>query len=510
MPPRPRARPAVDLGELSAYEREREARIAANAARLASLQVKEAAAALAPPPKAPRAAAKRGVKRERADPGPRRESARLQGVQADGRYVEDELRGGKLILTAGPGGGRGASPPAERERHPAGDVAFASTNEGDDAAYLAALRAVRGGASTAGGLMGRLFGRGGGSAASPSPPLLSRLAGATLAEADVAKVTRDGIVHLAFHPTAPKLLLAAGAKSGRISLFDVNASTGAPTDDAGVLEFAGVHNQYISGLKWVAATGVLMTCSYDGSVRTLDPEAAAFRPALLDSGAEFSAFDAADDGSVAVVGDKDGDALVIDPRTPGAAPISVVALADRKINTLHLTPGPSPVSVAASFSNGDVRVFDLRALRAAAPAAAGKAAKLATPTLAGGHTHSAQAAYWCPDGSRRLLTTSRDNTLGVWEEGAGGSLSLAASCPHDNDTGRWIIPFRAVWAPAGDGVLCGGMRRTVDVFKATGGRPVAALRDDAMTAIASRLAAHPTAGVLAAATASGRVNVWRH
>lgn len=508
MPPRRRAPPPViDLPALTEYEREREARIAANRARLASLQVAEAAAALAPPPKAPRAAAKRGVKRERADPGPRRASARLQGTAADGRYVEDELRGGKLILTAGPGGARGASPPAERERHPAGDVPFASDNGGDDAAYLAALRqGAGGGVPAAGGLLGRLFG----GKASTAAPDLKRIAAATLAEADVAKVTRDGIVHLAFHPTAGKLILAAGAKSGRVSLFDVNAATGAATDDAGVLEFAGVHNQYVSGLKWVAATGRLMTCSYDGSVRSLDPEAAVFAPALLDGGAEFSAFDAADDGSVAVVGDKDGDAVVVDPRAPGAAPVATAALADRKINTLHLSPGPSPTSIAASFSNGDVRVFDLRALRAEAPPAAGKAAKLVSPAAAGGHSYSTQAAYWCPNGSRRLLTTSRDNTLGVWEEGAGGSLTLAASCPHDNDTGRWIIPFRAVWAPSGDGVLCGGMRRTVDVFAARGGAPVAALRGEAMTAIASRLAPHPTAGVLAAATASGRVNVWRY
>lgn len=54
----------------------------------------------------------------------------------------------------------------------------------------------------------------------------------------------------------------------------------------------------------------------------------------------------------------------------------------------------------------------------------------------------------CPDtgcpgaGSKKVLTTSRDNTLRVWD--GGRSLAQLVSIPHNNFTGRWTIPFRSV------------------------------------------------------------------
>lgn len=40
---------------------------------------------------------------------------------------------------------------------------------------------------------------------------------------------------------------------------------------------------------------------------------------------------------------------------------------------------------------------------------------------------------------------------------------------HDNNTGRWVLPFRACWTAAGDGVVVGNMKRFVDVFDAASG-----------------------------------------
>jgi len=62
-------------------------------------------------------------------------------------------------------------------------------------------------------------------------------------------------------------------------------------------------------------------------------------------------------------------------------------------------------------------------------------------------------------GSKRVLTTSRDNTLRIWD-GAKG-LAERVVIKHNNNTGRWISPLRAVWSPAGDAVICGNMGRMV-------------------------------------------------
>ena len=64
-----------------------------------------------------------------------------------------------------------------------------------------------------------------------------------------------------------------------------------------------------------------------------------------------------------------------------------------------------------------------------------------------------------PAGSQRIVSTSRDNTLQVWD--AQKSLERGAVMKHNNNTGRWISPFRAVWAPAADAIVVGNMGRQV-------------------------------------------------
>ena len=46
-----------------------------------------------------------------------------------------------------------------------------------------------------------------------------------LRESDVAKVTREGISHLAFHPTSSDLVIATGDKQGHVALWDVDKKT---------------------------------------------------------------------------------------------------------------------------------------------------------------------------------------------------------------------------------------------------------------------------------------------
>ena len=470
------------------------------------------------------------------------------------------------------------------ERHPLGDVPFKSENglPGMDEAFLAVLQR----AAASGSVRKEAASGGDRLLLSPAPhPALTAtippaFAGATLAEEDVTKVTREGIVHLAFHPTAvreggggrggasssARLLLAAGAKSGRVSLWDVDFEGTAPADvvaadadadadaptandagaAAGVLEFAP-HYSYISGLAWAGAggaAGTLFTASYDGSVRALDvSRGGSVAPALLHADAEFSAFDVSPDGRWGVVADKDGVGRVFAPRSGGmpatsgeddpsssdptagsrGAVVGEYALADRKVNCVSIEPGLGR-AVAASSSDGAVRVFDLRSLASGGVSSSKRGPPSARPIATAAHAQTVQGCYFAPDGSGRVLTTSRDDTLGVWgglDGSVGGKKGAAAptdltrltSCKHNNNTGRWVIPFRAIWAPpawGGDTVLVGGMSRTIDVFSAGSGKALASLRSpEHMTAIPSRVCAHPTLPVLCGATASGRVNVFR-
>lgn len=64
-------------------------------------------------------------------------------------------------------------------------------------------------------------------------------------------------------------------------------------------------------------------------------------------------------------------------------------------------------------------------------------------------------------GSQRVLSTSRDDSLRVWD--AKKELTQLSSFHHYNNTGRWVVPFRAVWGAASDTVICGSMKRTVSL-----------------------------------------------
>ena len=69
------------------------------------------------------------------------------------------------------------------------------------------------------------------------------------------------------------------------------------------------------------------------------------------------------------------------------------------------------------------------------------------------------AVLHVPAGSEQVLTTSRDNTLAVWDAKQG--LDIVTTIGHNNNTGRWVVPFRASWGPAGDALMCGSMDRQV-------------------------------------------------
>ncbi len=213
------------------------------------------------------------------------------------------------------------------------------------------------------------------------------------------------------------------------------------------------------------------------------------------------------------IGDKDGELTVIDiretPRTP-----KCLQLSDRKLNTLHMHP-QQPHWMATATGDGGVAVWDVRTWSTSSSHHAGSKRKTSSPTplMRGSHRQTCQAAYFSPMGDGLIVSTSRDNTVQIWDAqtaGKGDTLSLVESKHHNNDTGRWIIPFRAVWGPAGDCVLVGNMGRAVDVLGVGAGAMVGQLSDqEHMTAIPSRNICHPSAALLAASTGSGRVHVYR-
>lgn len=161
-----------------------------------------------------------------------------------------------------------------------------------------------------------------------------------------------------------------------------------------------------------------------------------------------------------------------------------IGLHEKKINSLSLDLDER--QLASACSDGSIAVWDVRQLKP-------KCRPLATAR----HAYTCQSAFFAPDGalwllvnavayslchllalelfvgvhrmrrignicskvlvlmttvglmtcagSQRLLSTSRDNTLRIWSR----ELKQLVSIPHNNNTGRWISPFRGAHESGG-------------------------------------------------------------
>lgn len=492
---------SFDDDGLTAFERERDARIARNKARMEALNINTLSAdvgnrgAKGPAPSARGIAGKRTREKKSTEPSePLRRSSRARNIAPElAAGVDRERRDGTVVLADGatyhPASGELTAAPVRTR--PSGEVKLDSENGNEklDAAFIAELKEK----------MGKFVEtKERPISASVSAMVKNRL---TLRDIDVAKCVPKGVTHLDFSHDESMLLVASGDKEGHIGLWRVDKQ---PTEfrdededeDDGVLYYKA-HGSYISHCKWGrgALRGKLLTSAYDGAVRVLDPQKGAFQETLYSEEDEFSACDQFADGNNALVCDNAGNLHQLDLRV-GKFTAPSLSIHEKKINTVHVDPGNQ--YRFATSTNQLVSVWDVRKLK--------KNAK-AIHNLA--HAKSSQAAYWCPDGSGALLTTCYDDALRVWKPDE-NSAKPAVVIKHNNQTGRWVLPFRAVWSAAGDGVLCGSMQRHVEIFDPASGKSFAKYSSpEHMTAIASRLACHPTLNYVAAGTASGRVHVYR-
>ena len=483
-------------GGLTEFELQRQRRIEENQKRLLALGIldtKNAIEKAAAAKRKPAAASQRGLPKKRivVPESERRRSSRIKGDAADGNEVTEELRGGKVVTKDMVP----AEPEGPHERHSKVDIPFESMNatKEEDAETLEVLRATP---------------RAGEKATSAKTTkkktaTAGEITSLSLVEKNVAKVTKAGTVHLSFMPGSSEILAAADKKGG-VGIWRVNAEEREGACD-GVHVFAP-HAQYVSGLVWgERSNSQLVTASYDGSVRYLDVESGVFSLAYSDDDAEFSAMNMSE--HVVYLGTNTGYLDAIDLRCPDV--IHSLHASLKKINTVDIDVRGTGHSLTCSSTDCTIKVFDTRKiLKTTAKPSANSVTK---PLLLGSHERACQGAYFAPDGSGRIVSTSFDDTVRVWDSrnASGGVMSESLSIKHDNNTGRWVFPFRAVWSADASSVLIGNMKRYLDVFSAMTGRLTCqGSEPELMTAIPSRNCVSDDGKRVAAATASGRLHVY--
>lgn len=323
-----------------------------------------------------------------------------------------------------------------------------------------------------------------------------RLQKMSIDDSGVVKVVKDRISSAAFHPTSTSLLMAAGNKWGQLGLLKMGAKWG----DDGVLLFEP-HSNAITCMAFSSQPSNLITVSYDGSVRSMDLEKAVFDE-LYRSASGLRSFDfMSSDCSTLLIGDWNGDVAVVDRRTPGTSYESLHTLESKTLRCVHVHPVQQQYFVVAE--NRSVHIYDLRSL---------KRRNSQVVCGLGGHFRSVSSAYFSPVSGNRVVTTSMDNTIRVFNTSVMvGSAPLLKSITHDMQTGRWLTRLSAMWDPKQeDCFVIGNLDRCrkIQVYHESGCLLHAFKSEQHMTTVCSITAFHPSRNALLGANSSGRLRVF--
>ncbi|KAG8145268.1 hypothetical protein E2320_013615, partial [Naja naja] len=306
----------------------------------------------------------------------------------------------------------------------------------------------------------------------------ARLHGMVLREEHVAKVVTSRICSVAVHPSESRTLVAAGDKWGQIGLWDLDSSL-----ENGAYVFIP-HSQAVSCLHFSPVNPAhLLSLSHDGTLRCGDVTRRVFEEIYQNESHSLSSFDfLASDASTLVVGMWDGNVAIVDRRTPIPSPEILVDL-HSKTRTVHVHPISRQYFVAAGERN--VSIYDARHLKSRSQ-----------PVVAlNGHSKSVASAYFSPVTGNRVVTTCADDTL-----------------RHNNNTGRWLTRFQAVWDPKrDDSFVVGSMTRPrqIQAFHASGELLYSFLNEDYLSSVCSINSWHPTRFLVAGGNSSGRLHVFK-
>ncbi|KAI3861051.1 hypothetical protein MKX03_016022 [Papaver bracteatum] len=315
---------------------------------------------------------------------------------------------------------------------------------------------------------------------------------------NVARVLPKNILNLCFFPCKNRSIVVAGNKAGSLAIWDMDADLkdieekeeqigngdGIYLYDPHTAPISGIVIQPISLSK-------VYTSSYDGCICLMDVEKEAFDMLYSSDDAIFCLSPHPQEAKSLYFGEAQGMINVWDERAGKSS--SSCTLHDQRINTIDFHP-ENTNCLATSSSDGTACIWDLRNINANRP----ESLKMVE------HKKTVHSAYFSPSGNC-LATTSANDKVGLVR---GTNFMDISMVQHNNQVGRWIPSFRAIWGWDDSYLFIGSMKRGVDVIS-TGYRKMVTLESSYISAIPCRFSAHPyKVGMLAGATAGGQVYTW--
>ncbi|KAJ3399658.1 hypothetical protein CcCBS67573_g04813 [Chytriomyces confervae] len=346
------------------------------------------------------------------------------------------------------------------------------------------------------------------------------------------KITREMVFAIAVHPSVDTMLSLVGDKLGNLSLWDISATL--ERNKSRAVEGEEVEPVVCSFKPFKKPISKIVfqhdklskvfMSSYDGSLRLMDLETKQFSDLFIHP-AEFemiSHFDMCQNSNLLWISDGSGGATLLDTRESNSKPAVIHQLSEKKINTIHVNPA-NPNYIAVAGLERSVKIFDIRRLNVKEKSGNEESDGedgIVEPLLSLEHRLSVNSAYWDPLG-KDIISTSFDDTLGLMKDVLNKKGAGVIRIRHNNQTGRWVQKFKAVWrgqesvysmtqgySAKDSAIVVGNMQRSVDLYSGESGSQIAQLVDASLTAIPAVNVFHPTLNMIVSGNASGRMNVW--
>ncbi|XP_010265685.1 PREDICTED: WD repeat-containing protein 76 [Nelumbo nucifera] len=310
----------------------------------------------------------------------------------------------------------------------------------------------------------------------------------TLKPENIARVMPGRILNVLFFPTKDRTLIVAGNKFGNLAFWDADSEG----EGDGIYLYSP-HSGPISGIliQPYSLSKVFTSC-YDGFIRLMDVEKESFDLVYSTKDAIFSLSQRPCDARSLYFGEGQGELHVWDERARKFSGSWI--LHGQRINSIDFN-SQNTNSMATCSTDGTTCIWDLRCVGNDGP----KNLKRFN------HNRAVHSAYFSPSGSY-LATTSINDTVAIF---SGVDFENVSLIQHNNQTGRWLSSFRAIWGWDDSYLFIGNMNRGVDVISTIQRRITQTLVSPDMSAIPCRFAVHPyQVGALAGATSGGQVYMW--
>ncbi|GAV89905.1 WD40 domain-containing protein, partial [Cephalotus follicularis] len=318
------------------------------------------------------------------------------------------------------------------------------------------------------------------------------------------------VTSLEFHPTNNNLLLS-GDKKGQVGVWDF-----AKVHEKTV--YGNIHSCIVNNMRFNPTNDfTLYAASSDGTISCTDLETGISTSVmnLNPNGWQGSrswrmlyGMDINSEKGVILVADNFGFLYLVDIRSNSKTGHAIlVHKKGSKVVGLHCN-SVQPELLMSCGNDHFARIWDMRRLQAGS----------SLYNLA--HKRVVNSAYFSPLSGTKILTTSQDNRLRIWDSIFGNMESPSREIVHSHDFNRHLTPFRAEWDPKDPSESLAVIGRyisenyngtalhPIDFIDISTGQLVAEVMDPNITTISPVNKLHPRDDVLASGS-SRSLFIWR-